>query len=167
MKSATLVEPVIFREALSRFPSGVTVVVTEDSHGGLRGFTASAFTALSQDPPLVLVCLARTADSFPAFLTTSRFAIHIAAQSDKDVVMRFATKGADKFAGDDFQTHRDGLPVLNGGAARLSCTTQAVHDGGDHVILVGLVEDVDLGDDEALVYHDRKFKTMAEMSKAQ
>ena len=150
-----------FREALSRFPSGVTVVVTEDDTGTPRGFTASAFTAVSQEPPLVLVCLTKSADSYPAFTTADRFAIHFAADENTPVATRFATKGADKFAGDDFDEHPDGLPALRGAVARLSCSMHARHDGGDHEILVGRVEGVHLGAAETpAVYHARRFHTL-------
>ncbi|MGW4336941.1 flavin reductase family protein [Rhodococcus koreensis] len=150
-----------YREALSRFPSGVTVVVTEDDTGAPRGFTASAFTAVSQDPPLVLVCLTKSADSYPAFAATEKFAIHFAADDNTPVATRFATKGADKFAGDDFDEHPDGLPALRGAVARLSCSMHARHDGGDHDILVGRVEGVYLGAAETpAVYHARRFHTL-------
>lgn len=155
-----------YRDALSRFPSGVTVVVTKGPDGLPRGFTASAFTAVSQDPPLVLVCLTKAADSHPAFATATRFAIHIAAEENTSVVQRFATKGADKFAGDDFDAHPDGLPALRGAVARLSCSMYARHDGGDHDILVGRVDDVQLGSSEVpAVYHDRNFCTLAPLDR--
>lgn len=151
-----------YREALSRFPSGVTVVVTKDHDGVSRGFTASAFTALSENPPLVLVCLAKTADSHPAFAAATKFAIHIAADENTSVAKRFATKGADKFAGDDFDLDPDGMPALRGAIARLSCSMYELHDGGDHDILIGRVEDVQLGVNEVpAVYHDRNFHTLA------
>jgi flavin reductase ActVB len=151
-----------YREALSRFPSGVTVVVTEDHTGAPRGFTASAFTAVSQDPPLVLVCLTKSADSYPAFTAAEKFAIHFAADENTTVATRFATKGADKFAGDDFDEHPDGLPALRGAVARLSCSMHARHDGGDHEILVGRVEGVHLGEAETpAVYHARRFHALA------
>lgn len=155
-----------YRDALSRFPSGVTVVVTKDPDGVPRGFTASAFTAVSQDPPLVLVCLTKAADSYPAFAAAAKFAIHIAADENTSVVKRFATKGADKFAGDDFDLHPDGLPALRGAVARLSCSMYARHDGGDHDILVGRVKDLQLGISEVpAVYHDRNFHTLAPLDR--
>ncbi|MHC3366084.1 flavin reductase family protein [Rhodococcus aetherivorans] len=150
-----------YREALSRFPSGVTIVVTEDPTGAPRGFTASAFTAVSQDPPLVLVCLTKSADSYPAFTAAEKFAIHFAADGNTSVAIRFATKGADKFAGGDFDEHPDGLPALRGAIARLSCSMHARYDGGDHDILVGRVEGVHLGKAETpAVYHARRFHTL-------
>jgi flavin reductase ActVB len=151
-----------YREALSRFPSGVTVVVTKDSTGAAYGFTASAFTAVSQDPPLVLVCLTRSADCYPAFARRPTFAIHVAAEEDTSVAIRFATKGTDKFCGDDFYEHADGLPALRGALARLSCSVHARHEAGDHVILVGRVQGLQLGPSRTpAVYHARHFRTLA------
>ncbi|MGW5513281.1 flavin reductase family protein [Nocardia africana] len=161
-----VLSPEQYREALSRFPSGVTVVVTKDTDGIPRGFTASAFTAVSQEPPLVLVCLTKTADCYPAFVTASKFAIHIASEDNVELATRFATKGAEKFAGNDFDSHPDGLPALRGATARLSCSLYARHDGGDHDILVGRVETVQLGRGNApAVYHDRKFRKLAPLGR--
>lgn len=152
-----------FREALSRFPSGVTVVTTRDVDGVPWGFTASAFASLSATPPLVLVCLDRAADCHEAFEARSdRFAVNILAVDHEDLALRFASKGADKFAGGGFDDGLGGVPTLPGAVAVLECRTDDRVTGGDHTILIGLVEQVRLGDGEPMVYANRGFRRLAE-----
>ena len=148
------------REALAGFPSGVTIVTTRDGEGQPWGFTASSFCSLSLDPPLVLVCLARTADSYPAFMRADGFVIHVLGPEHEALARRFAAKGEDKFAGDEFALDGDGCPILPTALATLRCTVHARPDGGDHVILVGRVVDATARDGAALVYFRRSFEPL-------
>lgn len=146
-----------FRDAMSRFPSGVTVVTTSDSAGCDWGFTASAFCSLSLTPPLVLVCLANSADSHGAFLGADQWVVNILAEHHADLAMRFATKGVDKFSGGEFAQNEAGLPVLRDAAVSLVCEAYDRHPAGDHTILVGEVVGVGLSDRESLVHYARRF----------
>jgi flavin reductase ActVB len=147
---------------MSRFPTGVTVVVTRDRAGRPRGFTASSFASLSDAPPRVLVCLARSAACCPAFLEAPRFAVHVLSADQQEAARRFATRGTDKFAGGETGDHPDGLPVLKGVVARLSCTARPPHDGGDHVVLVGEVAHTEVWDLPPAVYVRRGFRRLCE-----
>ncbi|MFD3931921.1 flavin reductase family protein [Streptomyces sp. NPDC058614] len=144
---------------MTQFGSGVTVPVTVDESGRSWGFTASAFCSVALDPPLVLVCPARSAESYPAFVKSQRFAIHILGSEQADVAMRFAEKRTDKFEDGRWYTAEDGLPALSGALARVSCVTHAVHDGGDHAILIGRVvhTEVDEAAEAPLLYFRRRF----------
>lgn len=147
-----------FREAMSRFASGVTIVTTRDDNGVDWGFTASAFSSLSLDPPLVLVCLDRRADSFPAFAASDSFAISILAEGQHEIAQRFATRGADKFSPGGLQAGTaTALPLVAGALAQLECHMHARLDGGDHVILVGRVIDAAVADARPLVHYSRQF----------
>jgi flavin reductase ActVB len=150
-----------FRESMSRFPSGVTIVTTQDRAGTDWGFTASAFCSLSMAPPLVLVCLVNSADCHMAFRTAKRWVINILAYGQADLAMRFATKGEDKFSGDEFDQMADGLPILRDAAVSVVCEAYERHPGGDHVILVGKVAGVSLRDREPLVHHARGFPRLS------
>ena len=150
------------RHALARFPSGVTVVTTTDGEGAWRGFTASSFCSLSADPPLVIVCLARSADCFGAFMATERWVIHILPAELTDLAVRFATRGADKFAGGEFTADARGLPVLEGASVTLHCEAHERLDGGDHVILVGRVTHSAAGERPPAVYLERTFGVFAD-----
>lgn len=154
-----------FRQAMACFPSGVTIVTTEV--GTRWGFTASSFTALSLEPPLVLVCLDRRAECHPAFTTAPTFAISVVAAGQEGVARAFATKGADKFGGSDFVPGPvTGAPTLAGAAAVLECRAVARHPGGDHMILVGEVVSARSETADPVVYHGRSFWTLSPAANA-
>jgi flavin reductase ActVB len=151
-----------FREAMASFPSGVTIVTTTDSAGRWWGFTATSFCSVSMDPPLVLVCLARGAECHPVFAGSQRWIVHVIHPDHADLAVRFATRGADKFADAAFTPDGRGLPVLDQACVVLDCSTYARHDGGDHTILVGRVEATELGEATPAVYYRRGFRDLAE-----
>jgi flavin reductase ActVB len=143
---------------MSRFASGVTIVTTTDAQGTDWGFTASAFSSLSLDPPLVLVCLDRKAECFPAFSETNAFGVSILAESQRDIAMRFATRGTDKFAEGGLEPGPStSLPLVTGALAQLECGMHAQLDGGDHVILVGAVRTAVVRDVTPMVHYSRQF----------
>jgi flavin reductase (DIM6/NTAB) family NADH-FMN oxidoreductase RutF len=131
-----------FRKALGHFASGVTIVTTRDAGGQPAGLTASAFTAVSLAPPLVLVCVAHAAQSFPALSTSDRFAVNILAAGQEPLSRRFAisTGGSEKFQGISWAAGQLGLPLIEGALARLECLRVQAYPGGDHTIFVGRVE---------------------------
>ena len=150
----------LFRDAMSKFPSGVTVVTTVDSDGKWWGFTASSFCSLSMDPRLVLTCLATTANCYDAFARATHWAIHVIHNDQTDVAGRFASRGADKFAGLEWETNEHGVPLLPDAAVTLECEAENVHPGGDHIILVGRVAQTIIGEKAPTVYFQRGFHTL-------
>jgi flavin reductase (DIM6/NTAB) family NADH-FMN oxidoreductase RutF/pimeloyl-ACP methyl ester carboxylesterase len=134
-----------FRSALGSFLTGVTVVATLQDNGEPRGFTANSFTSVSLDPPLVLICIARTASSYPVFSCADHFSINILAETQADVSSIFATKNADKFAKVTWHQGPSGSPILDKVAAWFDCRRHEVVEAGDHIILIGEV----LGFDQA------------------
>lgn len=151
-------DPAEFQAALARFASGVTIVTTIDGKGSPSGFTASAFSSLSLEPPLVLVCLDRKADCFEAFNTAKAMAISILAAGQDDVAMRFASKGVDKFAGVRLvEGSATRLPLIDGALAVIETSMHVRLDGGDHIILVGRVLSATVADAEPLLHYNRNF----------
>lgn len=146
-----------FREVMASFPAGVTITTTVAADGRWWGFTASAFCSLSADPPLVLVCVAKSAECYPAFMTVDQIAIHVLQPDYEQLAKTFATRGADKFTGAGFDLSARGLPVMADAAAVLECSVFARYDGGDHTIIVGRVEDAILGLHDPVVYFRRDF----------
>ncbi len=134
------VQPADFRQTLSRFASGVTVVTARTAGGRPVGVTASAFTSVSLHPPLVLVCLGKATVDLPAFAEGDHFAVNILDERQKDLSAAFARRGGDKFAEVAHETWKTGCPILAGCIANLECARTEVHDGGDHVIILGRVE---------------------------
>lgn len=157
--TATL-DPDRLRETLAHFPSGVTIVTTADRDGTWWGFTATAFCSLSAQPPLVLVCLAKSARCHEAFLDAESWVIHVLGSRHTDLATRFASKGVDKFAAGGFGMNADGLPVLEGACSVLECSAYARYDGGDHTILVGLVTACRTDGGPAAVYFQRGFHSI-------
>lgn len=149
--------PELFREAMSAFPSGVTIMTTVDATGEPRGFAASSFCSVSLDPALVLVCIAKTAQCHDAFLQNDQWAIQIAGSHHVGLISRFATKGADKFGGGEFVADHRGVPVLPDASVRLECEAHERYDGGDHTILIARVIEVALRQDPPVLYFQREF----------
>jgi flavin reductase ActVB len=147
-----------YREAMARFATGVTIVTTADRDGRWWGFTASSFSSLSTDPPLILVCLARDARCHPVFTSAAAFRVNVLGPEHEELAARFGTKGADKFAGGDFRRAGDGLPVLDDALASLRCRTVQLTEAGDHTILIALVEDAEWRrDGKPAVHVDRRY----------
>jgi flavin reductase (DIM6/NTAB) family NADH-FMN oxidoreductase RutF len=131
-----------FRTALGHFASGVTVVTTKNADARPHGITVSAFTSLSLDPPLVLVCINRTAFVHDSFQVGGVFVVNVLAADQEDLSRLFASREPDKFAGVGYTAGLDGVPVLTDALANIECRLKRAYEGGDHTIFVGEVEQV-------------------------
>lgn len=147
------IDPAEFRQAMAGFLSGVTIVTTLDEDGAMAGFTASAFSSLSLEPALVLVCPALTSATYPHLVSRQSFAIHILAAGQQGLAMAFASKGSDKLKALDWSLSDLGNPVLPGVACVIECTLWREYEGGDHAIVVGAVKRIELTDRPVLLYH--------------
>ncbi|MFD9128108.1 flavin reductase family protein [Kitasatospora sp. NPDC059571] len=147
-----------FTRAMARVPGPVVVATTVDAAGRRWGFTASSFTSVSLDPPLVMLCLDRGASTHGAFTAAGSFLVNVLAGDQREIAVRFATSGVDRFAAGDTAPLELGLPGVPGAAVRIACTMHAVLDGGDHSILVGRVLHCASADGrEPLLYVNRGF----------
>ena len=147
-----------FQNALARFASGVTIVTAVDDEGRPWGFTASAFSSLSLQPPLVLVCLDQRANCYATFTTTARFVVSILTEDHDELALRFASKRRDKFADGGFASGLDqDIPAVADALASLTCRVARRIPAGDHMIVIGEVEDAFAGDGSPLVYYRRDF----------
>lgn len=145
-----------FREAMSRWASGVTVV-TAEGPDGLAGMTASAFSALSLDPPLILVCVAHSSTQHDALIAAPGFAVHMLSHDQHGLSNHFAQKGGDKFAGLDHRPGPFGAPLLDDVTVRLICARDAAPVAGDHTILIGRVVEAEISDGEPLLHWNRSY----------
>ncbi|MBV6698104.1 flavin reductase family protein [Kitasatospora aureofaciens] len=152
------VVPEQFTRAMARVPGPVVVATTVDRAGRRWGFTASSFSSLSIAPPLVLVCLGKSASTHAAFAGADFFMINILAEEQADIARCFARSGVDRFAAGDTLPMELGLPGIPNAAARVACAMDRIVDGGDHSILIGRVEATFAGEDAPLVYCDRSFQ---------
>lgn len=159
-----MVDPNEFRMALGCFASGVTVVTAAGDEQGPVGITVSAFCSLSLEPPLILVCLDNRTGALAQFTEPeSSFAVNVLAADQQQLSEAFA--GPQTFDLHDCPHSHGvgGAPLLDGAAAALSCRIHEVHDGGDHRIVVGRVENVDVNRDKApLVYFQSSYRGLSE-----
>lgn len=151
------VTPADYRNAMARFASGVTVVTTRDDLGHPYGFTASSFCPVSMEPPLILVCIGRSALAFDAFLACRRFVISVLADHHREIAERFGTRHADKFGGGGLTATPDGLPAVRNALAVIECDSATRVEAGDHVILLGSVYRLRTAPGHPILYSDRTF----------
>jgi flavin reductase (DIM6/NTAB) family NADH-FMN oxidoreductase RutF len=142
-----------FRAVLGRFASGVTIITTRDAAGRDHGMTVSAFSSLSLEPPLVLVCIDRAASLSPVLQAADVFAVNILADHQEPVSRRFASRDGDRFDGLGFTRGVTQCALLDETQASLECRIVARHDAGDHVIIVGHVESASAHDRHPLLYY--------------
>ena len=146
------------REALGTFATGVTIVTAwDDAANEPVGVTASSFNSVSLDPPLVLWSIAKTALSAGVMTGGTPFAIHVLHAEQTKLANRFAKSGTDKFGPTDFTRADNGVPVLTHCVTRFDCSLHAVHEGGDHLIIVGYVDGITRTEGEALVFHEGQY----------
>lgn len=142
-----------FRDALSQFATGVTVITTRLDDGSFLGLTASSFNSVSLDPPLVLWSLSNQARSMPVFTANSHYVINVLSASQERLAMRFAERREDRFSGVEFTLSATGQPILSGASAWFECHNRSRYPEGDHVIFVGEVESCAVSPQAPLVYH--------------
>jgi flavin reductase (DIM6/NTAB) family NADH-FMN oxidoreductase RutF len=143
-----------FRSVLGRFASGVTVVTVADKHGRDFGITVTAFTSLSLDPPMVLVCIDHEASILPALASASHFVVNVLAQHQEAIARRFSVPDAEqRFEGLGFTRGQSGAAVLEDVLASLECRMVESVPGGDHTIFLGQVESANVRQDTPLLYY--------------
>jgi flavin reductase (DIM6/NTAB) family NADH-FMN oxidoreductase RutF len=152
------------RDAVGRFASGVTVVTALDPQGRSVGCTVSAFSSLSLQPPLVLVCVDKRRFMHGPLTSGPGFAINVLAADQQETALRFATPAADKFSATPHGPGRGGVPLLEGALAHLECDLFHVHEGGDHAIVVGYVTKVQTRAGAPLLYAQGNFLDVGEVA---
>ena len=148
------------RNAFGSFTTGVTVVATREADGTPRGFTANSFSSVSLDPPLLLVCIAKSALSLRVFQEASCFSVNILEQSQAEVSRIFASQAVDKFDRVPWDKGVFEIPLLRGSLARFTCETDRQIDAGDHAILLGKVIAFDYQNGTPLSYFRGQYGTL-------
>jgi flavin reductase (DIM6/NTAB) family NADH-FMN oxidoreductase RutF len=147
------VPPERYRAVIGHFATGVCVVTVQGPDGPV-GMTVNAFTSVSLDPLLLLVCFDRGARTLPVVRASKRFGVNVLAEGQEPLAARFASKStpeAEKFAGVAHRLH-DGVPVLEGALAWLGCDLTELVEAGDHVIGIGAVHEAEAGQGEPLLW---------------
>lgn len=147
------IDSATFRRVLGAVPTAVSVVTVVDASGGDHGMTVGAFTSLSLEPPLVLICIGDDATIAPPMATAAHFGISVLAASQRDLSALFADRERRAFDGIPSVRGPAGCRLLTGTVARLECRIVARHPGGDHTIVVGHVELAETSEGAPLVHH--------------
>ncbi|MFP6773649.1 MAG: flavin reductase family protein [Alphaproteobacteria bacterium] len=151
-----------FRDAMGCFASAVTVITTTTEDGQAVGVTVNSFNSVSLDPPLVLFCLGRESTNFDHFLAAGRFTVNILRQGQDGISNGFAADGANFFQTMENGHSALGNPLIPDALAMFDCQTEAVHDGGDHVILIGRVNELRHDPDgHPLLYYRGKYSEVS------
>jgi 3-hydroxy-9,10-secoandrosta-1,3,5(10)-triene-9,17-dione monooxygenase reductase component len=130
-----------FRQVLGHFPTGVTVMTARTEEGPV-GMAVGSFSSLSLDPPQVLFCAGNTSTSWPRIKEHGSFAVNILAEDQEDVCRIFSSKATDKFAEIGWKHSKNGNPIINGVLAWVDCRIGQLVESGDHVIVIGEVDDL-------------------------
>lgn len=148
------------RRALSQFTTGITIMTTRSPEGAPVGITANSFSSVSLDPPLMLWSLSLHAGSVNIFRRCERYMVHVLAAHQLNLAKRFATRGADRFgpeSGTAWQSNAAGLPQLEGCLAWFECVSRSQYEEGDHVILVGRIENFAAASGVPLAFHGGQY----------
>jgi 3-hydroxy-9,10-secoandrosta-1,3,5(10)-triene-9,17-dione monooxygenase reductase component len=134
-------EPGQFRQVLGHFCTGITVITTVDEDGP-TGFACQSFAAVSLEPPLVLCCPSRSSVTWPRIARAGHFCANVLGSAQRELARVFGATGADKFTGVSWSPSTSGAPVLAGALTWAACTVQAVHEAGDHYVVIGRVTEL-------------------------
>jgi flavin reductase (DIM6/NTAB) family NADH-FMN oxidoreductase RutF len=150
-----------FREVLGHLPTGVTVITAYDGEAP-TGMASNSVTSVSLQPPLLLFCPARTSLTWPKIHASGRFCVNVFAAHHEEASRRFAQRDIDRFAGVAWHERPAG-PALDDAVAWIDCAIDAVHEGGDHLIVVGAVAGLDVraGDVDPLVFFRGRYGSFA------
>ncbi len=153
-----------FRAAVGAFATGVTVVTTKGEEHAF-GMTANAFSSVSLDPPLVLVCVMRPSEGAEQISRNGAFAVNILSAEQEPMSRYFASRerprGRDAFKEVAHRIGASGSPILDGAAASLDCRLHADHEAGDHRIFIGEVLELELGAELLpLVFHGGRYRAL-------
>jgi flavin reductase (DIM6/NTAB) family NADH-FMN oxidoreductase RutF len=151
-----------FKRALGLWATGVTIV-TARSGERVHGMTVSAFTEVSLDPPLVLVCADKSSNTLPLIEEGRVFGVNVLARDQDDLSNRFASKKDEwrRFEGLDYDRGVTGAPLLRGTTANLDCEVIAAHEHGDHIVIVGVVREVRTSARPPLLYFGGRYGSFA------
>ena len=139
-----------FRNAMGHFASGVTVVTVSDGQGGVGGLTANAFSSLSLDPPLILICVDTSSQALQYIEAEKAFTVHFLADTQEETAISFAQHGSGKAHGVEWELSERGTPRLTEYTVALECQLENELEGGDHVIIVGRVLDISTHKNDSL-----------------
>lgn len=146
---------------MGHFATGVTVITTRDEEGQPFGLTANAVSSVSLEPPLILICVDKKADTYPYFDRSKVFSINILSEGQETISRRFATSGGEKFEGIGYRKNELGCALLDDAVGHIDCKIVATYDAGDHTIYLGAVEAADACETPPLLFVRGGYRKLA------
>jgi flavin reductase (DIM6/NTAB) family NADH-FMN oxidoreductase RutF len=161
MKSKKMsIDKHLFMRVMGSFASGVTIITTFGKDGQARGFTASAVSSLSLEPPMLLVCINEHSTTLDEIKEAGSFAVNILSTDQQETAQRFATRRDDRFGGLRWRRGAEtGAPVIDGSLAYAECRLTDNCKGGDHVVLMGEIVAGSANEAEPLLYFRGRYGT--------
>jgi flavin reductase (DIM6/NTAB) family NADH-FMN oxidoreductase RutF len=149
-----------FREACARFATGVTVATVRATDGTPHGLTASSFTSVSIQPPLILICIDYACTFLSHFRACTNFAVNVLEESQRELSVRFAQMPEGRFEGIHWYPGQAGAPLLGGCIANIECRLSSIIEAGDHAIFLGEVIRAETRPGRPLLYFNRDYRTL-------
>jgi flavin reductase (DIM6/NTAB) family NADH-FMN oxidoreductase RutF len=157
---ARMITPDLFRHVMANFASGITVVTTRDSSGNPYGLTVSAFTSVSLNPSLVLVCLDNKLSGLQAFKNSKHFGVSMLSEHQEHLSRLFAKRDSER-PPTIYIEGKLGMPLLKNAIATMECETIEIYEGGDHRIFLGKVQNAEvLHQDAPLLYFRGRYRRL-------
>ena len=145
------------RNVMGNFATGVTIITTKNAAGKPFGLTANAFSSLSLDPPLLLICVDKKVDCYACFDESKVFGVNFLSEGQDQLSNRFATKGIEKFEGVPYKLGELGVALLEDALAHIECKVANAYEGGDHTIYVGEIQSATILSDRPLLFFRGKY----------
>ncbi len=145
------------RNVMGNFATGVTIITTKNAAGKPFGLTANAFSSLSLDPPLLLICVDKKVDCYACFDESKVFGVNFLSEGQDQLSNRFATKGIEKFEGVAYKLGELGVALLDDALAHIECKVANAYEGGDHTIYVGEIQSATVLNDRPLLFFRGKY----------
>lgn len=149
-----------FRRVCAKFATGITVVTVLNASGQPDGMTVNSFTSVSLSPPLVLFCVDFRTRLLEHLDPGKRVGINVLREDQKELSMRFAMAGSDRFGGISWSRGETGVPVLHDVLAVLECEIQQVVEAGDHAVMICHVQHASWSDGPPLIYFNSSYQEL-------
>ena len=150
-----------FRSIMSLFPTGVAVITAKPEGHAAIGLTVNSFTSVSLSPPLISWNIQKSSDTYELWAEMEWFGVNFLRSDQQDKSSQFARKGAHDVDEADYQMGESGCPTLIDALARMECRTHAIHEAGDHAIILGEVMDMSAGTScDPLVFHKGRYAAL-------
>lgn len=160
-KPSVSVDSESFRRACSKFATGVTVATVLDPGGSPHGMTANSFTSVSCDPPLVLLCVDHRTSILPSFRSSVHFGVNVLSEEQRNLSVRFAQKGQDRFDQVPWVAGQTGVPLIEDALASFECRVTDRVTAGDHDIIIGEVLAARIQEGRPLVFFNSGYGSLA------